>query len=75
MTLKEGLADGGDGGNGYAGGGGDAGAGGALFVNTGAIVNAQFAGVGGAGSTANGLDLGRDWAIAGGGFAARPSDR
>ncbi|MEP1643048.1 autotransporter domain-containing protein [Rhodopirellula bahusiensis] len=45
------------------------------FLDTTSIVNAQFAGVGGAGFTANGLDLGRDWAILGGGFEARPSDR
>ena len=45
------------------------------FLDTTSVVNAQFAGVGGAGFTANGLDLGRDWAIVGGGFAARPSDR
>ena len=45
------------------------------FLDTTSIVNAQFAGVGGAGFTANGLDLGRDWAILGTGLAARPSDR
>ncbi|MFG0263286.1 MAG: autotransporter outer membrane beta-barrel domain-containing protein, partial [Novipirellula sp. JB048] len=45
------------------------------FLDTTSVVNAQFAGVGGAGFSANGLDLGRDWAIVGGGFAARPSDR
>ncbi|EMI19833.1 serine protease [Rhodopirellula maiorica SM1] len=45
------------------------------FLDTTSVVNAQFAGVGGAGFTANGLDLGRDWAIVGGGFAARPSER
>ncbi|QDT05738.1 Extracellular serine protease precursor [Rubripirellula lacrimiformis] len=45
------------------------------FLDTTSVVNAQFAGVGGAGFSANGLDLGRDWAIVGGGFAARPGDR
>ncbi|MEO9592278.1 MAG: autotransporter outer membrane beta-barrel domain-containing protein, partial [Rhodopirellula bahusiensis] len=38
MTLKQGYAEGGDGGDAIGGGGGGAGAGGALFVNTGANV-------------------------------------
>jgi outer membrane autotransporter protein len=45
------------------------------FLDTTSIVNAQFAGIGGAGFTANGLSLGRDWATLGGGITARPSDR
>nr|WP_255325533.1 autotransporter outer membrane beta-barrel domain-containing protein [Rhodopirellula sp. SWK7] len=45
------------------------------FLDTTSIVNAQFAGVGGAGFSANGLDLGRDWAIVGRGFSASPSAR
>ena len=38
------------------------------YLDTTSVVNAQFAGVGGAGFTANGLDLGRDWAILGTGL-------
>lgn len=38
------------------------------FLDATSIVNAQFAGVGGAGFQANGLDLGRDWAVVGGGL-------
>ncbi len=45
------------------------------YLDTTSIVNAQFAGLGGAGFTANGLNLGRDWAIVGAGLSARPSNR
>ena len=45
------------------------------FLDTTSIVNAQFAGVGGAGFTANGLDLGRDWAVVGTGLSMRPNER
>lgn len=45
------------------------------FLDTTSIVNAQFAGVGGAGFTANGLDLGRDWAVVGTGLSMRTNDR
>jgi outer membrane autotransporter protein len=38
------------------------------YLDTTSVVNAQFAGVGGAGFTANGLNLGRDWAILGTGL-------
>ena len=45
------------------------------FLDTTSIVNAQFAGVGGAGFTANGLDLGRDWAVVGTGLSMLANDR
>lgn len=45
------------------------------FLDTSTIVNAQLAGAGGAGFAAEGLDLGRDWGIAGGGWSARPNRR
>lgn len=43
------------------------------FLDTNSIVNAQFSGVGVAGFQANGLDLGRDWAVLGGGAEIRLS--
>jgi outer membrane autotransporter protein len=45
------------------------------FLDTTSVVNAQFAGVGGAGFTANGLNLGRDWAILGTGMNFSKNDR
>lgn len=45
------------------------------FLDTTSVVNAQFAGVGGAGFTANGLNLGRDWAILGTGLNFSKNDR
>lgn len=44
------------------------------FLDTTSVVNAQFAGIGGAGFTANGLDLGRDFAVLGCGIGGRLSD-
>ena len=41
------------------------------FLDTTSVINAQFAGVGGAGFRADGLDLGRDWAVVGGGFGVQ----
>ncbi|MGV3483583.1 MAG: autotransporter domain-containing protein, partial [Planctomycetaceae bacterium] len=38
------------------------------FLDTSSLVSTRFASVGGAGFAANGLDLGRDWAVLGGGL-------
>jgi len=45
------------------------------FLDTSSLVNARFASIGGTGFTANGLDLGRDWVVVGGGFSLQPNNR
>ncbi len=45
------------------------------FLDTNTLVNSQFSGVGGSGFSSTGLDLGRDWGIAGAGLASQLSDR
>ncbi|WP_160311513.1 autotransporter outer membrane beta-barrel domain-containing protein [Rhodopirellula islandica] len=45
------------------------------FLDSSTLVNSQFAGVGGSGFSSEGLDLGRDWGIAGGGLSSQLTDR
>ncbi|WP_218933539.1 autotransporter family protein [Rubripirellula lacrimiformis] len=45
------------------------------FLDTSTLVNSQFAGVGGSGFTNSGLDLGRDWVLAGAGLSFQLTDR
>ncbi|WDQ16393.1 autotransporter outer membrane beta-barrel domain-containing protein [Rhodopirellula sp. P2] len=45
------------------------------FLDSNTLVNSQFAGVGGSGFSSEGLDLGRDWGIVGGGLVTQLTDQ